>query len=165
MQSVAISLMYPYLNFPLYISKLAKIAWAEWKNGLQCKEKGQRRDLKGLTAIFAYFSQNIWKHTVKKQITNLIHYQCLAPGRAGVAVKCGAAVGLVLQCVGCTAAAQYYRRSVLMHQLWSTNMQLLFHHTKDNNSVHACNINWPFYNSCCSIYSAVSRPRCFFDRY
>lgn len=152
--------MYPCLNFPLYISKLAKIAWAEWENGLQCKEKGQRRDLRSLTAIFAYFSQNIWKHTIKEQITSLIHYQCLAPGRAGVAVRCGAAVGLILQRVGCTAAAQCCRRSVLMHWLWCTNTQLLFHHIKGNSSMHVCNSNWPFYDSVCFIYSAVSR--CFF---
>lgn len=157
--------MFPCLIFPLYISKLAKIAWVECENGVQCKGKGQRRDLKGLTAIFAYFSQNIWKHTVREQITILIHYPCLAPGHAGVAVRCGAAVGLILQCGGCTAAARFYRRSVLMHQLWCTNIQLSFHHAKNNSSVHACNSNWPFYDSCCFIYPAVSRPRCFFERY
>lgn len=50
--------MYVCLSFPLYISKLTEIAWAECEKPLYgVEEEGRKRDLEGLKAIFSYSFQ------------------------------------------------------------------------------------------------------------
>lgn len=138
--------MYVCLNFPLYISELTEIAREEDENIAQCRGRREKRRWR--------FNSNSLLSKERKVHNKLIQTTSAAPALYLGCARCSS--GPASSHCTTAAALQCWRRRAVPCAAYDTQTSG-FDSTVSRTMVRC---DCPFCDSCCFIYSALSRPGC-----